>query len=298
MAVALCAAAIVVLASGCAATASPETRAEASPDATTTAAGQDGGSDGGPAGDERPGASEEHPANALDGMTIAVDPGHNGGNAANPGQVNAQVPDGRGGQKACNTTGTATNDGWPEHAFTWELAQLLREEFQQHGAEVVLSRENDEGVGPCVDERGQFAGDADADALLSLHANGSESASAQGFHVIVSDPPLNEAQGEPSVELARTLVTALEYAGRPINTAYGADGISRRPDLAGLNHAEVPAVILELGEMRNAEEAAFLRSEEGQKILALSIVEGLTEWAAASVAAGEEQAQEGSVGRP
>lgn len=291
MAVALCAAAIVILTSGCAATASPQTRAEASPGAATTAAGQDDGNDrdryGDPAGEESPAAPEEHPATALDGMTIAIDPGHNGGNAADPGQINTPVPDGRGGQKACNTTGTATNDGWPEHVFTWEMAQLLREELQQRGAEVVLSREDDEGVGPCVDERGRFAGDADADALLSLHANGSESAAAQGFHVIVSDPPLNEAQGEPSETLARALALALENAGRPINTAYGADGISRRPDLAGLNHAEVPAVILELGEMRNAEEAAFLRSEEGQEILALAIVGGLTEWAEATAAAGE-----------
>ena len=35
---------------------------------------------------------------------VVLDPGHNGGNAAAPAAINRQVPDGRGGTKACNTT--------------------------------------------------------------------------------------------------------------------------------------------------------------------------------------------------
>ena len=41
-------------------------------------------------------------------------------------EINAPVPDGAGGTKPCNTTGTATNAGYPEHAFTWDMALRMR----------------------------------------------------------------------------------------------------------------------------------------------------------------------------
>src|SRR5438093_4267119 len=45
-------------------------------------------------------------------VVVVLDPGHNGGNASNPGIINKQVPAGRGQTKPCNTTGTATNAGY------------------------------------------------------------------------------------------------------------------------------------------------------------------------------------------
>jgi N-acetylmuramoyl-L-alanine amidase len=48
------------------------------------------------------------------GMAIFIDPGHNG---VYDSSIDRQVPNGRGSTKQCNTTGTATNDGYPEHAF-------------------------------------------------------------------------------------------------------------------------------------------------------------------------------------
>ena len=56
---------------------------------------------------------------------VVLDPGHNGGNAGAPAAINRQVPDGRGGTKACNTTGTSTNAGYPEHAFTFDVAKRV-----------------------------------------------------------------------------------------------------------------------------------------------------------------------------
>ncbi|MGH3920544.1 MAG: hypothetical protein ACRDSG_16145, partial [Pseudonocardiaceae bacterium] len=55
------------------------------------------------------------------GITVVLDPGHNGANASHPAEINRPVPNGRGGTKPCNTTGTATNRGYPEHAFTWDV---------------------------------------------------------------------------------------------------------------------------------------------------------------------------------
>ena len=67
-------------------------------------------------------ASPTAEAAPLDGSVIAVDPGHNGGNSSDPAAISAQVPDGRGGTKACNTVGTQTDDGYSEHRFNWETA--------------------------------------------------------------------------------------------------------------------------------------------------------------------------------
>ena len=64
-------------------------------------------------------APPAQPVLPLAGRTVVLDPGHNGGNGAARGEVTRQVPDGRGGTKACNTTGTSTDAGYAEHAFAW-----------------------------------------------------------------------------------------------------------------------------------------------------------------------------------
>lgn len=209
----------------------------------------------------------------LAGRTIAIDPGHNGANGKNPSIVNAHVPDGRGGTKACNTTGTSTNGGYPEHAFNWELAGRLTELLEEAGAEVVLSRDSDDGVGPCVDERGQFS--EGADMLLSIHANGTENSSAHGFHIIVGAPGAAADEGalETSESLAEDIVDSLESADFSRNEAYGR--VVSRSDLATLNHSPVPAVMIEAGEMRNADDAAELESEEGQDRMAEALYEAI-----------------------
>ena len=78
---------------------------------------------------------------ALAGLHIVLDPGHNGGNAGAPDEMAKQVDDGRGGRKACNTAGTSTTDGYPEHAFSWDVAQRTRDLLETAGAEVTLTRD-------------------------------------------------------------------------------------------------------------------------------------------------------------
>ena len=77
---------------------------------------------------------------AAPAPVVVLDPGHNGGNAAHPEVVNAPVPDGTGGTKPCNTTGTETDAGFPEHAFTWDVALRMRDRLTAAGVTVVLTR--------------------------------------------------------------------------------------------------------------------------------------------------------------
>ena len=205
---------------------------------------------------------------------VVLDPGHNGGNAGAPAAINRQVPDGRGGTKACNTTGTSTDAGYAEHAFTFDVAQRVAQRLTARGVRVVLTRTDDDGVGPCVDERGRSGEEAGADAVVSIHADGA-APSGKGFHVAYSAPPLNAAQRGPARALADDLRDGLVAAGFPRSTYIGREGLSPRPDLAGLNLATRPTVLVECANMRNSVEAAVVSSPAGRDRYAAAIAEGI-----------------------
>jgi len=193
----------------------------------------------------------------LASRTIVLDPGHNGGNAGAPQVINRQVPIGQGKSKACNTTGTATNGGYTEAAYAWDVALRARRILRRRGARVVMTREDNRSVGPCVDERARIANRARADATVSIHADGAR-ASGAGFHVI--EPArivgLTDDIFASSHRLAVDLRAAFRRAtDEPYSNYIGRQGLDRRADLGGLRLANVPAVFIETGNMRNAGDA-------------------------------------------
>lgn len=206
---------------------------------------------------------------------VVLDPGHDGGNASHPSEINKQVPAGRGVTKPCNTTGTSTNAGYPEHAFTWDVAKRVGDALSAHGIQVVYTRLNDTGVGPCVDQRAAIGNQAAAAAVVSIHGDGSESPGARGFHVSYSSPPLNAAQGQPSITLADALRDGLRAAGFPTSNYLGSDGIYPRNDLAGLNLSTRPSALVECGNMRNPAEAAAMSSADGRQHYADAITSAI-----------------------
>jgi N-acetylmuramoyl-L-alanine amidase len=208
---------------------------------------------------------------------VVLDPGHNGANGSNPAQLSRPVPTGRGGTKACNTTGTSTDAGYSEAAFNWDVALRVRDALTRRGVKVVLTRLDNSGVGPCVNERAAIANQAGADAMVSIHADGA-ARSGRGFHVAYSYPPLNASQGPPSVRLAGALVKALRQRGFSTADYIGSDGLDARSDLAGLNLAQVPAALVECANLRNPAEAALVSTPEGRARYAAAITDGITAW--------------------
>ena len=217
---------------------------------------------------------------SLHGRIIAIDPGHNGGNFDAPQEINRQV-DAGGFTKACNTTGTATQDGYRESTFNLEVAELLRVRLEAAGAAVHLTRTDDEGVGPCIDLRGTFGQQVGADLTISIHADGA-GVNARGFHIIHparwsgSDPAVLDASRQLATVLRDVLV---EYGKSPANYV-GTDGLVARNDLATLNLSEVPVVLLEAGNMRNVEDAAELRDPRWQAHLADGLVDAIERYLA------------------
>ena len=214
------------------------------------------------------------PSPVARNVVVVLDPGHNGGNASNPAIINKQVPAGRGETKPCNTTGTATDAGYSEHAFNWDVARRVGAELQARGIKVVYTRDSDTGVGPCVNDRAAAGNSANATAVVSIHADGSTSPGAHGFHVAYSSPPLNAAQGDPSMALARAVRDSMRK-DFPISNYLGANGLAPRDDLAGLNLSTRPAVLVECGNMRNTTEAAQMSTSDGRQRYADAIAAGI-----------------------
>lgn len=210
-------------------------------------------------------------AAGVAGSAVFLDPGHN---AVNDASINQQVPNGRGGTKACQTSGAATNDGYPEHAFTWAVVALINQSLDQQGVRTQLSRGDDGSVGPCVDARAAAANAMRPDAIVSVHADGGPPA-GRGFHVNYSSPPLNDAQAGPAVQLATTMRDALAQAGFQPANYIGSNGLYGRDDLAGLNLAQYPAILVELGNMKNAEDAARMESPDGRVRYANAVTQGI-----------------------
>ena len=213
----------------------------------------------------------------LAGLTIVLDPGHNGGNAADPRRLNAPVPAG-GFTKPCNTAGAETNAGYPEHAFTWDVVERADRLLTAEGATVVLTRHSDTGFGPCVNVRAKIGNIAHADAVVAVHADGAANGQ-YGFHVIA--PALAPDGGNQAI-LARSWALALamhaqfhRVTGEAYST-YVANGLTRRDDLAGLNLSQVPAIFIECANMRNAGDASRVTNAAWRQRAAAGIVAGLT----------------------
>jgi len=207
----------------------------------------------------------------LAGRVIVIDPGHNG--RYDEAFNTKPVPAGHGMTKACNTSGTETNDGWPEHAYNWEQSQALTSELQALGAVVVLTRPDDDGLGPCVNDRAALANDSGAALLISIHADGNMSSTARGFHVIYSSQ-MDAGTGveEASAALATDVRDALDGAGMPRSTYVGGGtALSPRNDLGTLNLLTVPGVMIEMGNMRHPDDAALLASSVFQASVAQAL---------------------------
>ena len=218
-------------------------------------------------------ASPAHAAPAnLAGKIVFLDPGHNG---ANDASISRQVPTGRGGTKDCQASGTATADGeLAEHTFAWDTTLRIRQSLTALGVRTAMSRGDDTGLGPCVDERAAMANSIRPNAVVSIHGDGGP-ATGRGFHVLYSAPPLNAAQAGPSVQFAQTMRDQLAGSGIPPATYIGTSGLNPRADIAGLNLAQYPSILVELGNMKNPADSALMKTPQGRQKYADAVVRGI-----------------------
>jgi N-acetylmuramoyl-L-alanine amidase len=214
-------------------------------------------------------------ARPLAGITVGIDPGHNGGNASDPSFINHLIWNGR-ESETCDTTGTQTAGGYTEARFNLNVARYLRAALLADGARVVMTRTNNHGVGPCVDRRAQILNDSGARVAIDIHADGGP-AWGRGFTVLepIADGP-NDHVIRSSQRFGHDVRAAvLAHTSMPVSDYYGSNGIEFRNDLAGLNLTTVPKVLLESGNMVNATDAALLTSPRFQRQLAAALLSAI-----------------------
>ena len=212
----------------------------------------------------------------LAGKVVGIDPGHNGGNFANPSFINQSVWNGR-EREACDTTGTETNGGYTEARFNFNVAMYLRRDLVREGAKVVMTRRTNHGIGPCIDRRAQILDRARADVAIDIHADGGP-AGGRGVAILtpVADGP-NDKVIASSKRFGRILLHRYtRLTGIPVSNYDGSGGFAPRRDLAGLNLTTVPKVLIECVNMRNAADARRLVRPAFQRLAAKSMAEAIT----------------------
>jgi N-acetylmuramoyl-L-alanine amidase len=220
------------------------------------------------------------PGRPLAGRTVVIDPGHNPGNFRHSAEINQKVNIGT-NRKECDTTGTSTNAGYTEASFTLDVSHRLRDLLAARGATVVLTHDADRPWGPCIDERARIGNEARADAVVSVHADGS-AVGHRGFHVIL---PAQVREGSadttkivgPSRELGERIADRFARATgtAPSNYLGSGTGLDVRDDLGGLNLSTVPKVFVECGNMRDPKDAQLLTSAAWRQKAAQGIADGI-----------------------
>jgi N-acetylmuramoyl-L-alanine amidase len=214
----------------------------------------------------------------LSGRKIALDPGHALGNSLHLSAINRTYWVGL--TKTCNTSGTATNAGYPESSYAFDVVARLRRLLAAHGATVYVTRDRNttSTYGPCVGARGSFAAQQGADLMVSVHGDGAPS-TGRGFHVIA--PAYYKGYTDDISTASRTLAWKMISgltAGGLTPTTYLSSPLSVRKDVGTLNMSDVPTVMVETLNMRNAADARIASTATGRQRMAQGLYYGIVKY--------------------
>ena len=207
----------------------------------------------------------------LEEFLVVIDAGHQRkGNSekepVGPGatEMKAKVTGG--------TTGVST--GLTEYELNLQVAFKLQTELEDRGYTVVMVR-TEHDVNLSNSERAMVANEAGADAFIRIHANGSENSDVNGAMTIcqTKDNIYNGDLYEKSKALSTYVLDCMvETIGCKKQYVWETDTMS------GVNWAQVPVTIVEMGYMSNAEEDEKMATEEYQEKIAKGIADGIDKY--------------------
>ena len=198
---------------------------------------------------------------------VVIDPGHQiAGNFD-------MEPNGPGASEMKYKASSGTQGqftGLAEYELNLQVGLQLRDELIARGYTVYMTRETHE-VDISNVERAQYATEVGADILVRIHANGSNDPSVSGAMTICQTPnnPYQN-QYEASRLLSDCILEAYCAA-----TGIPAQSVWETDTMTGINWAEVPSTIVEMGYMTNQSDDTNMADPEFQKKIVQGIADGI-----------------------
>jgi N-acetylmuramoyl-L-alanine amidase len=208
------------------------------------------------------------------GMTVVVDPGHQ----AQADQSQEPVGPGSSEMKAKVTGGaTGKTTGLKEYDLNLKIGLKLQSILTERGYNVVMTRTTND-VNISNSERAEIANDANAAAFIRVHANGSENSGVSGAMTIcqTSSNPYNGEFYQQSRALSDDVLNGLVASAQCRKQS-----VWETDTMSGINWCKVPATIVEVGYLSNAEEEQKLATDDYQQKLAEGIADGVDQFLAA-----------------
>ncbi len=220
------------------------------------------------------------------GYVVGIDPGHQGSWV----DMSDQEPNGPGSSdyKAKSTTGTMGRyTGVPEYQLNLDISLALREELENRGYQVVMTREdNDTAISNS--ERALLAAEKGSDIYVRIHANGSDDTSVKGALGMSPSPdnPYIPELYEDSYRLTGCILNA--YCE---TTGFSNLGIQYYDNMTGINWSKIPVTILEMGFMTNEQDDTAMQDAAMQRKMVQGIADGIDDYFGIEASGIEEETE-------
>lgn len=210
---------------------------------------------------------ESEKAKEVKKKVVVLDPGH--GNRSNlekeaiyPGATELKIKDGGGAE--------GVNSKTPEHVIVMGITMKLKALLENKGYTVIMTKTTPQ-ESPGNIERAEVGNKNNADLVIRVHADSSESSNASGASMLVPASTgyaknISETSKKYGQVVLESLIDEVGMKNR---------GVVVRDDLTGFNWSKVPVILVETGFLSNPQEDRLLNTEEYQNKIAKGLCNGI-----------------------